>query len=260
MNAVKLASLVAVPLPNGSYSVLWILEAGVYEGRGYFQFLIMEGFHPAIPETEQLAALRVAESPGGAFPGSRENSWKGCFFGDLPNDFAVVGQRALPPQDHPFFASEGTMVFQGGEDCRAQLFRQWRLVHDRPAIEAEWARDDVERQKRAEERRRTLTLPRMLREPVFASWSGRWPPRVVREARRIFRDATRELVALQKEGTKRQRTVVLRRIVSEFNALDDQEGCIETVEREQIVERIEALAALVGISNEDEKLTGRRDW
>ena len=127
-------------------------------------------------------------------------------------------------------------------------------------MEAEGARADVERRKRAEERRRTLTLPKMLREPVFASWSGRWSPRVVREARRIFRGATRELIALQEEGTKRQRTAVLRRIVSELNALDDKEGCIETVEREQIVSRIEALAALVGISNDDEKLTGHRDW
>ena len=54
--------------------------------------------------------------------------------------------------------------------------------------------------------------------------------------------------------------MVLKRIVSELNALDDKEGCIETVEREQIVARIEALAGLVGISNEGEMLTGHRDW
>ena len=52
----------------------------------------------------------------------------------------------------------------------------------------------------------------------------------------------------------------MKRVVSELNALDDKEGCIETVEREQIVARIEALAALVGVSNEDEKLTGHRNW
>jgi hypothetical protein len=259
MNAVKPADLLAVPLPNGSYCVLWILEASLYDGKGYFWFLIMEGFHPAIPEQEQLATLRVAEAPGGVLPG-RENIWNACFFGDAPNDFAVVGQRTLPPKDHPLFAHQGTMVFQNGEHCRSTLFQQWRLIYDRPAVEAEWARADVERQKRAEERRRTLTLPMMLRERVFASWSEMCPPRAVREAHRIFRDATRELIALQEKGTKRQRTAVLKRIVNEFNALDDKEGCIETVEREQIVARIEALAALVGLSNEDEKLTGHRDW
>jgi len=260
MNGVERESLVAVPLPNGSYCVLWILEASLYEGKGYFGFLILEGFHAEIPGKEQLAVLRVAEEPGGGVP-YRENIWKGCFFGDVPNDFAVVGQRTLPKEEtHPFFAHQGTMVFQGGENCRATLFGQWRLVYDRPAVEAEWARAAAERQKRAEERRRTLTLPKMLKEPVFANWSGRWPPRVVREARRIFRDATRELIALQEKGTKRQRTAVLKRIVSQLNALDDKEGCIETVEREQIVARIEALAELVGISNEDEQLTGHRDW
>jgi hypothetical protein len=46
VRAVKSGSLVAVPLPNGSCSVLWILEAGIYEAKGYFQFLIMEGFPP----------------------------------------------------------------------------------------------------------------------------------------------------------------------------------------------------------------------
>src|SRR3954471_15502996 len=121
MNAVKSGSLVAVPLPNGSCSVLWILEAGTYDAKGYFQFLIMEGFHSAVPEQEQLTALRVAEEPGGAFPG-RDNVWKACLFGDLPNDFAVVGQRTLPRKDHPFFEAEGTMVFQDAEHCRAQLF------------------------------------------------------------------------------------------------------------------------------------------
>jgi hypothetical protein len=269
MNPVTPATLVAVPLPNGTYRVLWILEAstvGVMSRKGkpveekaYFNFLIMEGFHPSIPGQDDLPTLRVAEDPQGPFPG-RENVWKGSFFGDVPGDFAVIGQRALPGKDHAFFELGGTMVFQDGEDCRAQLFRAWRLIHDRPALEAEWAQADAERQRRNDERRRIRTLPKMLREPVFASWSEMWPPRVVREARRIFRDATRELIALEEAGTKRQRTVVLKRIVTEFNALDDKEGCIETVEREQIVARIEALAGLVGISNEGEALTGHRDW
>jgi len=82
----------------------------------------------------------------------------------------------------------------------------------------------------------------------------------LREARRIFHDATRDLITLQAKGTKRQRTAVLKRIVTELNALYDTEGCIETVEREAVILRIEELASLVGVSNEDEKLTGHRDW
>src|SRR5687768_432389 len=105
-SGVEPGSLVAVPLPSGTYGVLWIVEAGTYEGRGHFQFLIMEGFLPAIPKRGDLPDLRLAQAPGGAFPG-RENVWKGCFFGDLPNDFRVVGKRTLPPKGHRLFAAEG---------------------------------------------------------------------------------------------------------------------------------------------------------
>lgn len=258
-SGVEPGSLVVVPLPNGSYSVIWILEVGIYEGNGLFRFVIMEGFLPMIPEKERLPELRLAEAPGGAFPG-RENVWKGCFFGELPRDFTVVGKRTLPPKEHSLFAPEGTMVFQGGEHARSQLYQSWRLVHDRPALEAEWAAARAKRQQVVEERQRTRTLPRMLRERIFSTWAGMWPPRVVREARRIFRDGTRDLIALQEKGTKRQRTAVMKRIVTEFNVLYDKEGCIETVEREEIVRRVEELAALVGLSNEGEALTGHRDW
>lgn len=270
MSHLKPSSLVAVPLPSGAYAVLWILEARAaslprsrrarpYKDQAFFQFMVMEGFPRALPRANELARWKVAKDPAGEFPG-RENVRKGCFFGDAPADFAVLGEHALPPEGHPHFASEGTMVFQNGEDCRAELFREWRRLHDRPALEAEWAEAAAERERRAEERRRTRSLPSMLRERAFASWAGTWPPRVVREARRIFRDATRELIALEEKGTKRQRTAVLKRIVRELNALDDKEGCIETVEREQLVARIEALASLVGVSNEGEALTGHRDW
>lgn len=258
-SGVEPGSLIVVPLPSGTFSVIWILETGTYEGSGHYRFLIMDGFLPAIPEEAVLPDLRVAEAPGGAFPG-RENVWKGCFFGDLPNDFTVVGKRTLPPDGHPLFAGEGTMVFQGGEDTRTQLHRTWRLIHDRPALEAEWARSEAERQKIADEGRRTRTLPGMLRERVFPGWAEMWPPRAVSEARRIFRDGTRDLIALQEKGTRRQRIAVLKRIVTELNALYDAEGCIETVEREEIVARIEELAAIVGVSNEGEALTGHRIW
>jgi hypothetical protein len=264
-NGVESGSLVIVPLPNGTYRVLWMLEAGTYEGfgrlngKGYFSFVILEGFLPSIPGKDELAALRVAERPRGAVPGE-VNAWRGCFFGDIPDDFLVVGVRTVPPEDDPLRAYEGKMVFQGAENVREELHGDWRMIHDRPALEAEWARDQEAREQRAAERQRTRTLPKMLREKIFASWSEMWPPRVVREVRRIFRDATRDLIALQAKGTKRQRTAVLKRIVTELNALDDKEGCIETVEREAVIRRIEELAALVGVSNEEEKLTGHRDW
>jgi len=264
-DGVEEGSLVIVPLPNGTTRVLWMLEVATYEGlapyggKRYFRFLVMEGTLPESPGNDELAALHVAASPGGAFPG-RANVWKGWFCGDLPDDFRVVGARASPQEHDSLRAAQGTMVFQGAEDVRAELYKSWRMIHDRPALEAEWARAREAREERQRERQRTRTLPKMLREKAFVSWSEMWPPRVVREARRIFHDATRDLITLQAKGTKRQRTAVLKRIVTKLNALYDTEGCIETVEREAVILRIEELASLVGVSNEDEKLTGHRDW
>jgi hypothetical protein len=251
--------LVAVPLPNGLFGVLWIVGVGTVGPKPYFKLIVLEGFFDTVPAPEQLARLGAAKSAGGTLPGE-EDIWKACFFSAPPRDFAVVGNRKLPPKSSAWLAAEGTMVFQDGEQCRAQIFLQWRLVHDRPALEAGWALADEARARRTDARARALTLPKMLRERPFASWAEHWPPLVVREARRIFRDATRELIALEAKGTKRQRTAVLKKIVTELNALDDTEGCIETVEREELVARIESLASLVGVSNDDEKLTGHRDW
>jgi hypothetical protein len=82
----------------------------------------------------------------------------------------------------------------------------------------------------------------------------------VREARRIFRAATADLIALGARAPKAKRAAILKRIVTELNELYDREGCIETVEAGQLVHRIEELAALVGLDNADERLTGHRDW
>lgn len=135
-----------------------------------------------------------------------------------------------------------------------------RWKHDRAALEAEYADRQARRDQAEANRRATLTLPKLLRERMFASWGDRWPRRVVTEARRIFRTATKELIALEAGASKRERTGILRRITSELNALDDREGCIETVEREELVARIEELARLVGETNKNERLTGHRDW
>lgn len=46
----------------------------------------------------------------------------------------------------------------------------------------------------------------------------------------------------------------------QFNALYDETGCIETGEASEVISRVEQLARLVGLSNDDEALTGHRDW
>lgn len=154
----------------------------------------------------------------------------------------------------------GTMIFGDGERLRDTLFTDWRLAHEPDALRAEWAARERAQQQRNEDRRARLTLRTMLREKAFPSWEEQWPRSVVRKVRRIFRDATEALIALEEHGTRARRAKVLNGIVSALNALDVTEGFMETPEREQAVARIEELAMLVGLSNENEALTGHRDW
>ena len=109
-------------------------------------------------------------------------------------------------------------------------------------------------------RKSTLTLAKVSRERAFVRWEEYLPRSVVREVRAIFRDAANDLLALEKRGTKRQRVAALRRIVTRLNAYDDDKGFIESVERDQIIARIEELAGLVDLTNDDEVLTRHRDW
>lgn len=156
------------------------------------------------------------------------------------------------------------MVFQNAEHSRRELFQQWRWLHGRAALQAEWAAqtakyEEKERQ-RAAKRKATNTLPKMLREKPFEHWRAHWGMRPVRAVQAAFRTATQELIDVGAKGAKRAKEHVFARLVAELNAIDDRLGCIETGEREDLVARIEEMAGLVGLDNQDERLTGTRDW
>jgi hypothetical protein len=246
--------LLAVPLSNGHFALIWILEA---DAERNITFLVMEHFYVAPPSAHDVAAARPskASSPD-PLPGY-DDVWKGWLRGVLPADFTVVGKRALSKIEHGYVNNvSGTMVFGTAKRLRDELLRTWRMTHEREGVEAEWAAADAARDKRASERRASMTLAKMLREPLLGGGSARG---AAREAQRIFRAATKELIRLER-GTKRERTAVLKRITTDLNTLDDKHGFIESEERDEIVARIEELATLVGISNDRERLTGHREW
>jgi hypothetical protein len=250
--------MVAVPLPGGRFALLFVLDA---DADRNVTFLVMAGFWSALPAAAEVAAARPARASAPDLLPGYDDVWKGWFRGAVPADFRVVGQRAPSAKELGYAKNlSGTMVFGSTAQLTDELHRAWRLEHDRAALEAGWAAADTARARQTDDRRKGLTLPRMLRERVFVGWSARLAPGIVREVRMVFRDATAELIALEKSGTKRARTTVLKRITTELNALDEKTGFIETEEREQIVARIEEIAALVGLSNDDEALTGHRDW
>lgn len=248
---------VAVPIANGRFALIWILEADLDRN---VTFLVMDGFWDVLPDASIAAAARPSKASREDLLPGYDDVWKGWFRGVVPADFAVVGRRAPSRREIGYAKNlSGTMVFGTAKRLRDELASSWRSKHDRPRVEAEWAAADAAREKREARRRKSMTLAKLLRQPLFKRGSARGASEAVREAHRIFRDATKELIGLA-SGTKRERTKVLKRITTELNTLDDQMGFIETVEREQIVARIEELATLVGLSNRDEALTGHRDW
>lgn len=259
MKTWTVGDLVAVPLPNGVRGLIWVLHV-MGGAEHYVRFLVMAGFWPTCPTEHDANAAEPAKPIGAPMP-EDDDVWKGSLFGPPAIDFQVVGRRDLTAVESGYVTnSTGTMVFGTSKGLRDELYGTWRFQYDRPALEAEWKAARLAREARAEERRKARTLPTMFKERIFTDWSAMWPRSVVQEARRIFKDATKELIDLQATGTEAQRVAVLKRIVTEFNALDDKAGCVETGEREEIVERVEQLAALVGLNNEDERLTGHRDW
>jgi hypothetical protein len=251
---------VAIPLPNGRFAAIWIMgvEPPVARMAECLQFLVLDGFWSSSPSASELEGAPISRASSPPLPGVPD-VWKGCFWGKVPSDFVSPAAKAPSEAEDALMGYSGMMVFQNAEHLRSELFKHWRLLHDREALFAEYERATEAREKRASGRRKGLTLKKMLREKPFASWSSHWPARVVREARRIFRDATQALIDLD-GGTKRQKKTILRRITTELNVLDDGEGCIETTEREELVRRVEELASLVGLTNDDESLTDHRDW
>lgn len=140
---------------------------------------------------------------------------------------------------------------------------RYRERHDADALRTEReqrAREaEAEAARREAERRASTTLETLLAEKPFASWRDHWGPRIVKLMRETFAVATRELIAAR-AGSPSEKRAVLVRLVRTLNDIEDREGCIETGEREELVERIEEMARLVGLDNADEAITGTRSW
>lgn len=244
----------AVPLRKGLWGAGRVLSV-----EGGHAFVVLDGFWTAPPTAKDVRGRPVMAMPFGQGGGPHEDVFKGWFQGAWPRRFPVVVHVPLSAAERALGSPEGTHVYQSPEHFARHLHEHWRWLFERAALESEWAHAGARAAARARARER-LTLAQMARQRPCARWSDRWPRAVVAEANRIFRDATRELLGLADGARRAPCAAVLRRIVDEFNALDDRTGCVESVERDQIVERIEALAARVGLTNTGEKLTGHRHW
>lgn len=267
----KQGHVFAVPLSNARFGAAVLIDTS----HG-FRFLVFNGFWGKMPTFEEATLsdiMPMYEDTGPEQnPGEDERSMainklfesplKGWFKGPFPKSFTILGEVSLESEGlHRYLDLSGTMVFQSVDNFVDNMTDRWRLRFDREAYiqQMELRRKDYE--EKESRRRDNRTLKTMLRERPFSHWVEIWPRSTVNKAHRIVQEATRKLIALQEaDDNEAQSIAVLRQVVDEFNTLYDQTGCIETEEAAEIVEWVEQLGARVGLSNEDEKLTGHRTW
>ncbi len=252
--------MIAVPLANGRYGAFCVVDAQ----EDGCQFFVVDEFWDAVPAQDAVVRLRPMGPPFGENALLDAAVWKGWFPGPVAADFVTLRRVELPASLLRHGSAEGTMIFQNAEHFRGELYRQWRWLHDREALQAEWsaaaARYEREQARRAAERKATLSLPKMLRERPFTHWREQWPAHAVRAVHAAFRTAVEELIALGATAPRRSKEAIFRRLIDALNAIYDREGCIETVEATELIERIEEMAGLVGLDNENERLTAPRTW
>ncbi len=255
-NAMKVGDVFTVPLRVGGFGAAVVIDT-----NAGFTFLVLDGFWQERPTAANLEQLTEMPLPFGQQPlPGHAGVFKGWFEGTVPSDFSVVTNRRLSETQKAMRGPEGTMVFQNARHFARTLSDQWRWLNDRDAYLHELRAAAADYEKANAERRKALTLEGMLNETFFTSWGDRWSDEQLTEARRIFNDATAKLIAIQKNGTPKKRSAILRGIVKEFNEFDNTTGLVESVERDDIVQRVTELAELVGLDNDAEKLTRRRTW
>ena len=134
---------------------------------------------------------------------------------------------------------KGRWCSRGRSTCARRAHTAWRRIHDRPALEAEWVRARVAR-RAASGRAATLHNPpkdaareglRNVVRDVAAECRARSPAHLSRCDARPHRVASEGDEATTLRGPPANR--------HGLNALDNKEGCIETVEREAVIRRIE---------------------
>lgn len=257
---VNAGDVVAIPFPNGRFAAIWIVDRT--DDFDHKSFFVLDGYWDSAPA--KIARPAIAKYPNPGLLPDKDDSWTGAVFGAVPDDFIVVGRAAITKAVRARHAKSGSSVFQDGEHLRRSLYDHWRRLHDREAYEAEreaaLERAERERTRKLDERKANNSLPNMRREKPFAHWRARWGPSVVRKVQASFGTATEALIALGPRASASKKTAVFDKLVVALNVLYDKTGCIETVEREELVARIEELGGLVGLDNDGERLTGKRDW
>ncbi len=107
------------------------------------------------------------------------------------------------------------------------------------------------------------TLQEMQKQTAFRNWEGYTDEEAIEDSRAVYNETVRSLIELGPEPDEERVLAILGQYIEAFNALDDKYGgFIETVERENICDTVEDMAAACGLTGTrcDDVPGEGRDW
>ncbi len=255
--APAVGDLVALPLPRGRWALVWVAHHEAEWTRVY----LMQGSWSGTPTQFPALAASIRTSshgirPSDFLPGAPDLV-KLSVRGRFRPEAVTVATRELDDLAREWAKSPLLAATCGSY---AALTKEIASILDADTCGPRPEQAPLPPRPKAKKPKSVATLAQVARQPVFPKWERMHPRALVRQARAIVTEAMRQLRSLQATGTPAKRRAVLRRVVSEFNRLDRRASFIDTSEAEQIVAWVEALAAAVGLDNDEERLTGHRDW
>ncbi|WP_020470039.1 hypothetical protein [Zavarzinella formosa] len=144
------------------------------------------------------------------------------------------------------------------------ILAEWRWRYDRPALVAEFDRNNGpgawQRFFETRTKQKQMTLEKLKKATFFSNWNGAVPAAAIRESRKLIREAVEALIALGPKPTKKLSQAIVRRCVEGFNGLDEKHEFITTIEREDIIEQIDEALRVAGLKDYDDWADRWRDW
>jgi hypothetical protein len=256
----------AMPLADGRFGVCRVLRSGPTEdpdalGAGCVLVgaTAWIGTAPPDPADPQLRSLLVLKHHG--WGRHLQILWCGE---PPPATFRRLGVIEPSREEQQLECNS----FAYWDNFPLQVLLQWRWDHDREALlaeeETERQQEELARQEaasRPDPRLLALSWESLRNEKLFAGWQGYVQLGQLRGSRKIMRQAIDALEALGPEPPEWAVLDVLRRTVEHFNALDEEtDHFIDTIEREDICERLYDLVHLTGLEGLDEVADCWRDW
>lgn len=207
------------------------------------------------PDLTDPDLRRVLKLTHHKWRGQAERVWTDC---PAPSSFQYVGSI------EPTANERRVTCMKHGSWAAFPYHRlmQWRWEHHRKRVLAE----DEERKRQQEAvtaqvpKRKAPTLEGLSRSTPFKDWKGLVPSKTLLASRKVISDSIDALRALGTKSNRKKVLAVIRAGVEQFNDLDERAQFINSIERENITDAFNDMAAAAGVIDIDDVIEDCRDW